>query len=117
MHINDWLARRASLTPYKVALVDTLNGFRRITFSAWNAAADQTARALHDELHVRKGDRNLEWLKLDVAGGSPTPSASLRVDIAGLELNYEGPSGIHDDTTVFLTARQFEPQGAHQLEH
>jgi len=47
-------------------------------------------------------------LKLDVAGGSPTPSASLRVDIAGLELMYEGPSGIHDDTTVFLTARQFD---------
>ncbi len=47
-------------------------------------------------------------LKLDVAGGSPTPSASLRVDIAGLELNYEGPSGVHEDTTVFLTARQFD---------
>jgi hypothetical protein len=47
-------------------------------------------------------------LKLDVAGGSPTPSASLRVDIAGLELMYEGPSGIHDDTTVFFTARQFD---------
>jgi hypothetical protein len=47
-------------------------------------------------------------LKLDVAGGSPTPSASLRVDIAGLELMYEGPSGIHDDTTLFFTARQFD---------
>jgi hypothetical protein len=47
-------------------------------------------------------------LKLDVAGGTPTPSASLRVDIAGLELMYEGPSGIHDDTTVFFTARQFD---------
>jgi hypothetical protein len=47
-------------------------------------------------------------LKLDVAGGSPTPSASLRVDIAGLELSYEGPSGIHDDTTMYFTARQFD---------
>jgi hypothetical protein len=54
------------------------------------------------------GGRSGSLLKLDVAGGSPTPSASLRVDIAGLELNYEGPSGIHDDTTVFFTARQFD---------
>ena len=54
------------------------------------------------------GGRSGSLLKLDVAGGSPTPSASLRVDIAGLELGYEGPSGIHDDTTVFLTARNFD---------
>jgi hypothetical protein len=54
------------------------------------------------------GGRSGSLLKLDVAGGSPTPSASLRVDIAGLELMYEGPSGIHDDTTLFFTARQFD---------
>ena len=54
------------------------------------------------------GGRSGSLLKLDVAGGSPTPSASLRVDIAGLELGYEGPSGIHDDTTMFFTARQFD---------
>ena len=54
------------------------------------------------------GGRSGSLLNLDVVGGSPTPSASLRVDLAGLELNYEGPSGIHDDTTVFFTARQFD---------
>jgi hypothetical protein len=54
------------------------------------------------------GGRSGSLLKLDVVGGSPTPSASVRVDIAGLELGYEGPSGIHDDTTVFLTARKFD---------
>ncbi len=54
------------------------------------------------------GGRSGSLLKLDVAGGSPTPSASLLVDIAGFELNYEGPSYIHDDTTVFFTARQFD---------
>jgi hypothetical protein len=47
-------------------------------------------------------------LKLDVVGGSPTPSANLRVDLAGLEFGYEGPSGIHDDTTMFFTARDFD---------
>ena len=54
------------------------------------------------------GGRSGSLLKLDVAGGSPTPSASLRVDIAGVELGYEGPSGIHDETTVFFTARNFD---------
>jgi TonB-dependent Receptor Plug Domain len=54
------------------------------------------------------GGRSGSLLKLDVAGGSPTPSASLRVDIAGLEFSYEGPSGIHDGTTLYFTARQFD---------
>ncbi len=47
-------------------------------------------------------------LQLDVVGGSPSPSAFLRVDIAGLEFSYDGPSGFHDDTTMFLTARSFD---------
>ncbi len=54
------------------------------------------------------GGRSGSLLQLDVVGGSPTPNASLRVDIAGIELGYDGPSGIHDDTTLFLTARQFD---------
>ena len=54
------------------------------------------------------GGRSGSLLRLDVASGSPTPTASLRLDIAGVELGYEGPSGIHDDTTVFLTARSFD---------
>ena len=54
------------------------------------------------------GGRSGSLLKLDVAGGSPTPSASLRADIAGLEVSYEGPSGIHDGTTMYFTARQFD---------
>ena len=52
--------------------------------------------------------RSGSLLQLDVVGGSPTPSASLRVDIAGVELGYDGPSGLHDDTTLFLTARSFD---------
>lgn len=54
------------------------------------------------------GGRSGSLLKLDVAGGSPTPSASLRVDLAGLEFSYEGPSRIHDRTTMYFTARQFD---------
>ncbi|MDJ0905984.1 MAG: carboxypeptidase regulatory-like domain-containing protein [Woeseiaceae bacterium] len=54
------------------------------------------------------GGRSGSLLKLEVAGGNPTPSASLRVDIAGVELGYEGPSGIHDGTTAFFSARSFD---------
>ncbi|KPF47584.1 hypothetical protein IP87_00605 [beta proteobacterium AAP121] len=54
------------------------------------------------------GGRSGSLLKLNVAGGSPTPSASLRLDIAGLEFSYEGPSGIHKGTTLYFTARQFD---------
>jgi fatty-acyl-CoA synthase len=54
---HDWLARRAQLSPDRLALIDTLNGGRRITFRQWNATANRTARLLHDTLGVRRGDR------------------------------------------------------------
>jgi hypothetical protein len=54
------------------------------------------------------GGRNASLLQFEVAGGAPSPVGSLRVDLAGIELLYEGPSGFHDDTTMFLQARQFD---------
>ena len=57
MHINDWLARRAQLTPNKVALVDAQDGARPITYAAWSRAVDRTARVLRDDLAVQQGDR------------------------------------------------------------
>ncbi|MEO1203841.1 MAG: TonB-dependent receptor, partial [Pseudomonadota bacterium] len=54
------------------------------------------------------GGRSGSLLELNVSGGAPSPSASLRIDIAGVEFIYEGPSGFHDDTTVFATARSFD---------
>ena len=54
------------------------------------------------------GGRSGSLLELEVAGGAPTPSASLRVDIAGVEVGYEGPSGIDDNTTAYFTARSFD---------
>ncbi|NMH59139.1 TonB-dependent receptor [Alteromonas ponticola] len=47
-------------------------------------------------------------LKLDVAAGGPTPSASLRIDLAGYEVGYEGPSGVQKDTTLLFNARQLD---------
>jgi fatty-acyl-CoA synthase len=56
MIVGDWLARRAALTPERVALIDTLDGNRRISYRAWNAAANRTAGLLR-ELGVARGDR------------------------------------------------------------
>ena len=54
------------------------------------------------------GGRNGSLLKLDVARGNPTPSASLRVDLAGYEIIYDGPSGFDKDTSLIFTARRFD---------
>ncbi len=53
------------------------------------------------------GGRNGSLLMLDVARGNPSPSASLRIDLAGIEAIYDGPSGFHDDTSLIFTARHF----------
>ncbi len=52
--------------------------------------------------------RNGSLLKLDVARGNPSPSASLRIDLAGFEAIYDGPSGFHDNTSLIFTARRFD---------
>jgi hypothetical protein len=54
------------------------------------------------------GGRKASLLQLDVVDGAPSPVGSMRVDLAGLEFLYEGPSGFHDDTTMFVQARRFD---------
>ncbi len=57
MIVGDWLGRRELLTPNKVALIDTLNGNRPITYREWSRTVNRTARFLLERLGVRKGDR------------------------------------------------------------
>ncbi|QDP00541.1 TonB-dependent receptor [Thalassotalea sp. PS06] len=47
-------------------------------------------------------------LRLDVIEGGATPTASIRFDIAGFEVGYEGPSGFDDDTQLVFNARQLD---------
>jgi hypothetical protein len=54
------------------------------------------------------GGRNASLLQLEVVDGAPSPVGSLRLDLAGAEVLYEGPSGFHDDTSMFLQARRFD---------
>lgn len=53
------------------------------------------------------GGRSGSMLKLEVAQGNPSPSASLRLDLAGAELVYDGPSGFHEHTSIITSVRQF----------
>lgn len=47
-------------------------------------------------------------LKLEVAEGNPdSASYSARLDLAGVEVGYDGPSRFHDDTTLLLSARTY----------
>ncbi len=57
MHVNNWLDRREMLTPNKVALIDTVNGNRKITYREWNHTVNRTANFLRERLNVNKGDR------------------------------------------------------------
>jgi 5-hydroxyisourate hydrolase-like protein (transthyretin family) len=54
------------------------------------------------------GGRAASLLKLDVADGNPSPSASLRYDLAGYEVGYDGPSGITEDSTLLVSARRLD---------
>ena len=57
MVVGDWLARRSSLTPDKVALIDTLSHNREITYHDWNMSANQTSNFLQQRFGIGKGDR------------------------------------------------------------
>ena len=54
------------------------------------------------------GGRDGSLLQLELVDGAPSSVGSLRLDLAGAELLYEGPSGFHDDTSMFLQARRFD---------
>lgn len=54
------------------------------------------------------GGRAASLLKLEVADGNPSPSASLRLDLAGYEVGYDGPAGITEDCTLLVSARRLD---------
>lgn len=54
------------------------------------------------------GGRAASLLKLEVADGNPSPSASYRYDLAGYEVGYDGPTGITEDSTMLFSARRLD---------
>jgi fatty-acyl-CoA synthase len=55
--VGDWLAKREQLSPQKIALIDTLNSNRRVTYLEWNRNANRMANFFRDRLGIQKGDR------------------------------------------------------------
>lgn len=54
------------------------------------------------------GGRAASLLKLEVADGNPSPSASLRFDLAGYEVGYDGPTGLTEGSTMLVSARRLD---------
>jgi fatty-acyl-CoA synthase len=76
MTLGNIVGRQALLNPDKVALVDTLNGSRRITYAQWSNSINQTANWLSQGLAVQKGERvavlalnSVEYLDIWLACG------------------------------------------------
>jgi outer membrane receptor for ferrienterochelin and colicin len=56
-----------------------------------------------------EGGKNGSLLELQIADGNPVSStAGARVDIIGVEADYDGPSYVADNTSLLLSARQFD---------
>jgi hypothetical protein len=56
-----------------------------------------------------EGGRNGSLLELQIADGNPVSStAGVRVDIIGVEADYDGPSYVADHTRLLLSARHFD---------
>ena len=56
-----------------------------------------------------EGGRNGSLLELAIADGNPVSSTlGARVDIIGIEADYDGPSYVADNTSLLLSARQFD---------
>lgn len=54
------------------------------------------------------GGRAASLLKLEVADGNPSPSASFRYDLAGYEVGYDGPLAVTEDATMLVSARRLD---------
>lgn len=53
--MNDWLKKRAELSPDKIALTDKIKGYK-VTYNEWNRKVNKLANFLTHKLGVRKGD-------------------------------------------------------------
>jgi fatty-acyl-CoA synthase len=112
-HSPDWLQKRAELSPQSVALIDTLDQNRSITYAEWNHKANQTAHFLRESLGVSQGDlvavlakNSVEyldiWFALAKIGGilqtlnwrlTPHEIAALLNDAPPVALIYDGSRG------------------------
>jgi outer membrane receptor protein involved in Fe transport len=56
-----------------------------------------------------EGGKNGSLLELEIAkGNAESSTAGVRLDIIGLEADYDGPSYVSDNTSLLLSARKFD---------
>ncbi len=84
---------------------DVINGGRYSIFAP-NAVAG--AEFSPGGWSAEFGGRKASLLQFEVVDGAPSPVGSMRVDLAGVEFLYEGPSGFDGDTSMFVQARRFD---------
>ncbi|KAB7628313.1 acyl-CoA synthetase [Alkalilimnicola sp. S0819] len=118
----DWLAKRAALSPNKLALIDTIRE-RRITYREWNEQANRTARMLVDELGIQPGERvavlatnSVEYLDLLFAcnkTGAVLQNLNWRLAAPELELLLEHaqPRALFYSTDLSEKVRQLKLRG------
>lgn len=54
------------------------------------------------------GGRNSSLLLMDIPQGNPSPYASARLDIAGVEFVYDGPVGLQQDSSIIASLRHYD---------
>ena len=102
MYVNNWLTRRAALTPNTTALVDTVGGGRQISYREWNRQVNRTANFLRERLSVGRGDRVavlamncVEYLDLWFACGK----LGAVIQLLNWRLTYRELAGLLADAT------------------
>jgi len=55
-----------------------------------------------------EGGRNSSLLLMNIPEGNPSPYASARLDIGGVEFVYDGPTGVNEDTSMIATLRHYD---------
>ncbi len=61
------------------------------------------------------GGRNSSLLRMNIPQGNPSPYASARLDIAGVEFVYDGPVGVQQDSSMIATLRHYDFGAAFDL--
>lgn len=86
---------------------ETIDGGGRYSIFAPNLIG--SARFSPGGWRASEGGKNGSLLDLQIADGNPVSStAGVRVDIIGVEADYDGPSYVADNTSVLLSARYFD---------
>lgn len=86
---------------------EEINGGGRYSIFATNIIGN--AKFSPGGWRASEGGKNGSLLELGIAEGNPESSTTgVRLDIIGVEADYDGPSYVSDNTSLLLSARRFD---------